>query len=57
MVYGLHLAVSVAARSKAYVLAGWLLGWRVQIPLRAWMFVSCVYTLCFPVSVEAFVTS
>jgi hypothetical protein len=24
----------------------WLLGSRVRIPLRAWMFVSCVYMLC-----------
>jgi hypothetical protein len=27
----------------------WLLGFRVRIPLGAWMFVSCVYMLCFPV--------
>jgi hypothetical protein len=29
--------------------AAWLLGSRVQIPLRAWMFVCCVYMLCCPV--------
>jgi hypothetical protein len=32
--------------------AAWLLGSRVRIPLRAWMFVSCVYMLCCPVQVE-----
>jgi hypothetical protein len=47
----------VAAGSKALVLTAWLLGSWVRIPLGAWMFVSCVYMLCFPVSVEAFVTS
>jgi hypothetical protein len=26
-----------------------LLGLRVRIPRRAWMFVSCVYMLCCPV--------
>jgi hypothetical protein len=33
--------------------AAWLLGSRVRIPLRVWMFVSCVYMLCCPVYVEA----
>jgi hypothetical protein len=32
--------------------AAWLLGSRVPIPLRAWMFVSCVSMLCCPVKVE-----
>jgi hypothetical protein len=32
--------------------AAWLLGSRVRIPLRAWMFVSCVSMLCCPVQVE-----
>jgi hypothetical protein len=30
--------------------AAWLLGSRVQIQLNAWMFVSCVYVLCCPVT-------
>jgi hypothetical protein len=29
--------------------AAWLPGSRVRIPLRSWMFVSCVYMLCCPV--------
>jgi hypothetical protein len=29
--------------------AAWLLGSRVRISLRAWMFVSCVSMLCCPV--------
>jgi hypothetical protein len=29
--------------------AAWLLGSRVRVPLRAWMFVSCVYMLYCPV--------
>jgi hypothetical protein len=31
-------------------------GSRVRIPLRVWMFVSCVYMLCCPVYVEASAT-
>jgi hypothetical protein len=38
----LSAPIPVAARSKA----AWLLGSRIRIPLRAWMFVSCVYMLC-----------
>jgi hypothetical protein len=29
--------------------AAWLLGSRIRISLKAWMFVSCVCTLCCPV--------
>jgi hypothetical protein len=36
--------------------AAWLLGSRVRIPLRAGMFVSCVYMLCCPVQVEVSAT-
>jgi hypothetical protein len=32
--------------------SAWLLGSWVRIPLRAWMFVSCVSMLCCPVQVE-----
>jgi hypothetical protein len=55
--YLIHKPVPVAAQSKVQVLAVLLLGSWVQILLRAWMFCLCVYKLCFPVSVEAFVTS
>jgi hypothetical protein len=41
--------VTVAVRSEAWVLAGWLLGSWVQIPLKAWMFVPCLSVLCCPV--------
>jgi hypothetical protein len=43
----------VAVRSEAWVLAGWLLGSWVRIPLKAWMFVPCISVLCCPVYVEA----
>jgi hypothetical protein len=33
------MPVTVAVRSEALVLAGWLLGSWVRIPLKAWMFV------------------
>jgi len=36
--------------------AAWLLGSWVRIPLGAWMFVSCVYTFCCSVQIEASVT-
>jgi hypothetical protein len=36
--------------------AVWLLGSRVRILLGAWMFVSCVYMLCYSVYVEASAT-
>jgi hypothetical protein len=42
--------MSVATLSKAYVWAARLLGSRVQNPLRAWVFISCV---CSVVYVEA----
>jgi hypothetical protein len=32
--------VTVAVRSEAWVLAGWLLGSWVRIPLKAWIFNS-----------------
>jgi Na+-translocating ferredoxin:NAD+ oxidoreductase RnfD subunit len=41
--------VTVAVRSQAWVLAGWLLGSWVRIPLKAWMFVRvflCCVVLC-----------
>jgi hypothetical protein len=41
--------VTVAMRSEAWVLAGWLLGSWVRIPLKAWMFVRvllCCVVLC-----------
>jgi hypothetical protein len=41
--------VTVAVRSEAWVLAGWLLGSWVRIPLKAWMFVPCLSVLCCPV--------
>jgi hypothetical protein len=34
-----HVPVPVAARSNAFVLAAWLVGSWVRIPLGAWMFV------------------
>jgi hypothetical protein len=39
------LPVTVAERSEAWVLAGWLLGSWVRILLKAWMFV-CVFLWC-----------
>jgi len=39
-----EMPIPVAARSIA-----WLLVSRVRIPLRAWIFVCCVYMLCCPV--------
>jgi hypothetical protein len=39
------LPVTVAVRSEAWVLAGWLLGLWVRIPLKAWMFVR-VFLCC-----------
>jgi hypothetical protein len=39
--------------SEAWVMAGWLLGSWVRIPLKAWMFVPCLSVLCCPVQVEA----
>jgi hypothetical protein len=41
--------VTVAVRFEAWVLAGWLLGSWVRIPLKAWMFVGiflCYVVLC-----------
>jgi hypothetical protein len=32
-----NLPVTVAVRSEAWVLAGWLLGSWVRIPIKAWM--------------------
>jgi hypothetical protein len=43
------LPVTVAVRSEAWVLAGWLLGSWVRIPLKAWLFVRvflCCVVLC-----------
>jgi hypothetical protein len=40
--------VTVAVRSEAWVLVGWLLGSWVLIPLKAWMFVR-VFLCCYPV--------
>jgi hypothetical protein len=43
------LPVTVAVRSEAWILAGWLLGSWVRIPLKAWMFVRvflCSVVLC-----------
>jgi hypothetical protein len=44
--YKEHTPVTVAVRSEAWVLAGWLLGSWVRIPLKAWMFVPCLSVLC-----------
>jgi hypothetical protein len=44
-----YLLVTVAVRSEAWVLVGWLLGSWVRIPLKAWMFVRvflCCVVLC-----------
>jgi hypothetical protein len=41
--------VTVAVRSEAWVLACWLRGSWVRIPLKAWMFVPCLSVLCCPV--------
>jgi hypothetical protein len=41
--------VTVAVRSEARVLAGWLLGSWVRIPLKAWMFLPCLSVLYCPV--------
>jgi hypothetical protein len=41
--------VTVAVRSEAWVLAGWLLGSWVRFQLQAWMFVRvflCCVVLC-----------
>jgi hypothetical protein len=41
--------VTVAVRSEAWFLTGWLLGSWVRIPLKAWMFVRvflCCVVLC-----------
>jgi hypothetical protein len=53
--YGSFFSIG-ALRSAVYFMylfilsaAAWLLGSRVRIPLRAWMFVSCVSMLCCPV--------
>jgi len=35
--------IPVAVFSKLYISVAQLLGLRVRIPLKAWMFVSCVY--------------
>jgi hypothetical protein len=43
------MPVTVAVRSEAWVLACWLLGSWVRIPLKAWMFVRvflCCVVLC-----------
>jgi hypothetical protein len=43
------LPITVAVRSEAWVLAGWLLGSWVRIPLKSWMFVRvflCSYRPC-----------
>jgi hypothetical protein len=40
--YSFDPPVTVAVRSEAWVLAGWLLGSWVRIPLKAWMFVPCL---------------
>jgi hypothetical protein len=42
-------AVTLRALSEAWVLAGWLLGSWVRIPLKAWMFIRvflCCVVLC-----------
>jgi hypothetical protein len=44
-----HLPVTVTVQSEAWVLAGWLLGSWVRMPLKAWMFVRvflCCVVLC-----------
>jgi hypothetical protein len=44
-----NVPVTVAVRSEVWVLAGWLLGSWVRIPLKAWMFVLvflCCVVLC-----------
>jgi hypothetical protein len=41
--------ITVAVRSETWVLAGWLLGSWVRIPLKEWMFVRvclCCIVLC-----------
>jgi hypothetical protein len=43
------LPVTVAVRSEAWVLAGWLLGSWVRVLLKVWMFVPCLSVLCCPV--------
>jgi hypothetical protein len=45
MLVKLLLPVAVAVRSEAWVLASWLLGSWVRIPLKAWMFVR-VFLCC-----------
>jgi hypothetical protein len=45
----INLPVTVAVRSEAWILAGWLLGSWVRVPLKAWMFVRvflCCVVLC-----------
>jgi hypothetical protein len=46
---GVYVCVTVAVRSEAWVLSGWLLGSWIRIPLKAWMFVRvflCCVVLC-----------
>ena len=42
------MPVPVAVPAEAKIIAAWLLRLRIRIPLRAWMFVPCLYMLCCP---------
>jgi hypothetical protein len=41
-IYTSKMPVTLAVRSEAWVLAGWLLGSWVRILLKAWMFIPCL---------------
>jgi hypothetical protein len=43
------MQIPVATQSKVWVFGRLVVGLRVRIPLRAWMFVFYVYMLFFPV--------
>jgi hypothetical protein len=53
LTYLLYLPVTVAVRSEAWVLAGWLLGSWVQIPAQGMNVCPRLSVLCCPVQVEA----
>jgi hypothetical protein len=45
LLYRLSLPITVVSPYKARVLAAWILGPSVRIPLKAWMYVESVYAV------------
>lgn len=41
-IFSINLLITLTAQSRSWVLAAWLLGSRVRIPLKSWMF----YPVC-----------